>query len=296
VRLAALSSLVKTVGKTQTLSILNSLDSADPFAHQLNLWAQQFNYIPTTLPQWSQCHQISSSLTTEKLEKLHTRAQRITDTYGGQFDCRDSYLLLHLPESLLDLSPDQLIQRIRQILDQLGHTARTPAWTGSPDDKRQDFLGQCNLLRYTELLSINLILDTLQMPEKINRIAAFLNEDIARTDSEIAGLCFLEQNSSHANSPRVRFDPYPPALESGDHLFVEPPQMTFDALFSLCRWHCHSQNNNESSLAGPGLDDFHFGAYHNAPMLIFAALKNHAFNVDYLTPQGIVIDLGNYSY
>ena len=72
--------------------------------------------------------------------------------------------------------------------------------------------------------------------------------------------------------------------------------MTLDALFSLSRWHCHSQNKNETSLAGPGLDDIQYAAYHNAPMLIFAALKGNAFNVDYLTPQGIVIDLGNYSY
>ena len=291
VRLAALSFLVKTIGKKQTLAILNSLNPDDPFAHQLNLWAQQFNYIPTTLPQWSQCQQVSSSLAPEKLKKLHARTQRITNNYGYQFDCRDSYLLLNLPESLLDLSPYQLIIRIRLILDQLDHTHRSSAWTGSPDDKRQDFLGQCNLLRYTELLSIYLMLDTLQMPEKINQIAAFLNEDIAQTNSEIAGLSFLEQDS-----PQVRFVAYPPAQESGDHLFIEPTQMTLDALFSFSRWHCHSQNNNETSVAGPGLDDINFATHHNAPMLIFAALKENTFNVDYLTPQGIIIDLGNYNY
>jgi len=124
VRLAALSSLVKTVGKKQTLSILNPLDPDDPFAHQLNLWARQFDYIPTTLPRWSQCQQVSSSLTPDQWEKLRTRAQQITKKYSYQFDCRDSYLLLNLPESLLDLSPQELIRRIRQVLDRLDLTHR----------------------------------------------------------------------------------------------------------------------------------------------------------------------------
>jgi hypothetical protein len=65
-------------------------------------------------------------------------------------------------------------------------------------------------------------------------------------------------------------------------------------VLSLALWHCHTNTSAETPPAGPGLDDIRHAAWHDYPGLVLSLLRDDGLNIDYYTPEGVVVDLGNY--
>ena len=114
-------------------------------------------------------------------------------------------------------------------------------------------------------------------------------------------MCFLENGG-------VTLLEYEPGEHLGDNRYVESLDMTQDGTFCFARWHCHADPWRARELAGPGVDDLYYARYVNCPSIVLtvldwsaistdsqgAARRRDTFNVDYFTPEGVVIDLGNY--
>lgn len=287
-RIASIQCLEIYLGKEKTISLVLALPSEDDFIEMLQFWAQSFAYLPSK----------SSTILTSQIQRLllsqsqkaqlQQRVKILTQQQSYRFDVRDSYLLLGAPQALLTGPCRQLTGHITRQLAKLGHTKRPASYKGGPDDYREDFVDQRNLLNYTDLVRIKLLLHSLSEPSSAAQLKRFLQEDFADIETEVGGLCYLDEQN------RVVFQAYTPGRRRGDNQFDESPQMIEDAAFCLARWHCHADSWRGPELAGPGVDDLNYAAYHNCPLVVITHVNDKICNVDYCTPEGVVIDLGNY--
>ncbi len=90
------------------------------------------------------------------------------------------------------------------------------------------------------------------------------------------------------------FRDYEPARRIGNQRYVESPKMIQESWFALARWHGHVIAGQEGQLCGPGMDDLRLIQEKQTQMVIISVVRKNCFNVDYITAQGQVIDLGNY--
>jgi len=324
VRLAALKCLVKLVGTEQTIELISPLPDDEAFAGEVRFWAMRFGYVPTNAARLFLCSYQRTLLSVEQFSYLAKLVAHLAERENYRFTPTDSYLLLNLSDTQLSNSGDDLVAEIDKTLVRLNHSKRPAGYAGARDDYDEDFAGQCNRLCYTDLLRIRLLLKELARPMKIAGFKQHLRDDLSQIDSEVGGLSFLE-------AAGVRFERYPPGRRLGDNQYFESVEMIEAASFCLTRWHCHADSNRigyepdvdwqsrrgraghrgglEQSdgshggrdgswrlaeLAGPGVDDLDFVEYCGCPLVIISQIPYGRCNVDYVSSDGVVIDLGNY--
>lgn len=217
-RIAALACLLEQNNRSEAITDIKALSVRDDFVKELQFWAGQFGYVPTNIMRYFQCRLQRIILTEEQLEKLRQRALLLRQREGYAFDVRDSYLLSAVNEKMLDIPRVKLIDRIHRRLSELKHTKRQYSYKGAPDDYAEGFIDQCNLLRYTDLIRIKLLLESLEQEEFTGQIKVFLQQDFSDTTSETGGLGFLEQGE-------IVFKKYEPGRRQGDNQYVESAQM-----------------------------------------------------------------------
>ncbi|MBN1846744.1 MAG: hypothetical protein JW810_13755 [Sedimentisphaerales bacterium] len=317
-RLAALRVLQGHIGRRAAVQRVLALPAAaDDLVATLQFWARRFEYLPENLPRLLMCRSLTERKTPAAMaivQQRHELLIRRRDDHA--FDIRDGYLLASASESRIQEGRNRLQRRIEGVLHTRGHTKRPASYPGGPDDYREDFAGQADRLRYTDLLGIDYLLAGLERPETVSRLLVFLRQDRLDVQTEIGGLCFLKD-------ARMEFRPYRPGRQGSDVAFHESAAMVADGLYCLARWHCHADSHQQrtrqadysasrfsapdgsdaagghslwqgAELAGPGRDDLNYAAYINSPLVVISALGPNSCNLDYVTPEGIVIDLGNY--
>lgn len=286
-RIAALACLLEQNKRSEVITEITALSVRDDFVKELQFWAGQFGYVPTNIMRYFQCRLQRIILTEEQLEKLRQWALLLCRREGYTFDVRDSYLLSAVNEKMLDIPRVKLIDRIHQRLSELKHAKRQYSYKGAPDDYAEGFIDQCNLLRYTDLIRIKLLLESLEQEEFTARIKMLLQQDFSDTTSETGGLGFLEQGE-------IVFKKYEPGRRQGDNQYVESAQMVREGVLCVARWHCHTDKWRSWELAGPGIDDLRYADWINCPVVVLTRLSEKKCNVDYFTPEGVVVDLGDY--
>ena len=318
VRLAALKCLMPLVGTEQTIKLISSLPDDGVFAGEVRFWAMRFGYVPTNAAHLFLCSYQRTHLNVEQFIRLSKLVAYLAERENYRFSPVDSYLLLGLDDNQLSRTGTELAAEIESFLARLSHSKRPPGYAGARDDYDEDFTGQRNQLCYTDLLRIRLLLKELARPIKIAGLKQHLRNDLSQIDSEVGGLSFLEADG-------VRLDRYPPGSRLGDNQFFESPEMIEAAGLCLTRWHCHVDSHrtgygrdidrqssrdflprsDDSSveqlgtwrvaeLAGPGVDDLDFVEYCGCPLVIIIQIPYGRCNVDYVSSNGVVIDLGNY--
>jgi hypothetical protein len=287
VRIAAVSILVKLSGPENAAALINNLPPGEPMLDVLRFWAGKFQYVPTNVPRLFACRMQMASLDQASWLTLSGRVEQLNRTGQYRLDPRDAHLLLKIDPHLLNRTHNDLSREIRSRLNSRSHTPRNPSYPHAPDDYSETFDAAADRLAITDLLRVKLLLDALAKPQTVLALRQFLRDDLAQTESEIGGLCFLSEG-------QITLTPYPPDRRAGDNLYLEPAAMTVDATLCLARWHCHADPRRSAHAAGPGLDDLKFVASHDAIALVITRVNDTIFNVDYFTPEGIVIDLGNY--
>ncbi len=287
VKLAALSSLLKSQGQEAVLEMLAARSQEDVILEQVAFWAQRFHYFPTNKSRFLMCQLQRITLTPLQFDELERRIAGLHNQDGYTFDARDSYMILQADPELLSRDRERLARSIASRLERLSHTSRPPSYPGAPDDYPEDFAGQQAKLSAVDLLRITLLLDTLDQPEPVRQLRRYIVADRADTASEHGGLCFLEGGA-------VTFRKFASQRQGGDNQYFWSGEMLQQRVLSLVLWHCHTNKNAETPPAGPGLDDMHHAAWHDYPGLVISLLRDDAVNIDYYTPDGIVVDLGNY--
>ena len=287
VKIAAVSCLVRYAGREKTGEIVKTVAGSDAFSEQLRFWAERFGYVPTNNVRLLLCQLQRASLAPDQLAKLQERVSMLAQREEYVFDVRDSYVLLKADESLWLLGRGQLAGEIAERLGQVSHAKRSASHRSAIDDYAEGFDDQGKLLSYTDLLRIRLLLDALAQPASVSQLRGFLEKDLTDTASEIGGLCLLEEG-------RVIFREYPAGRKGSDRLYIESEQLMRDSALCLTRWHCHADVRQRAELAGPGVDDVRYADYADSCIVVLTYLSEKKCNIDYLTPAGVVIDLGNY--
>jgi len=288
VRIAALAELVRREGLEKTRDIVGKMPGEDEASQVLRFWGEKFSYLPTNIARFMQCRWYSEQLTPEQMAKLQARVEMLRKRQGYRFDIRDSILLLTVDAKLLEQHREQLIRQIEEKLAGLGHTKRPMSYRGAIDDYAEDFAGQKNVLSYGDLMRINLLLNSLVKPQVRRQIGELLRHDLEQIASEVGGLCFLGQDE-------IIFKEYQPRQSNNDNQYVETLEMIQDSLDGVGRWHCHADRRRGKELAGPGADDMRYANWQDSPVVIITYIDNQKYNVDFLTPEGVVVDLGNYA-
>ena len=286
-RIAALACLLEQNNRSETITEIKILSARDDFIEELQFWAGQFGYVPTNIMRYYQCRLQRAILTEAQLEKLRERALLLHQRERYVFDIRDSYLLAAINEKMLDIPLAEMSDWIHRRLSELEHTKRPYSYKGAPDDYAEGFIDQCNLLSYTDLTRIKLLLESLEQEESAGQIKVFLQQDFCDTTSETGGLIFLEQDE-------IVFKKYEPGSRQGDNQYVESAQMVRDGVLCIARWHCHTDKWRSWELAGPGIDDLRYADWINCPVVVLTRLSEKMCNVDYFTPEGVVVDIGDY--
>ena len=286
-RLAALACLVRRIGQPSTCDLILDTPQPDPFVKSLQFWARHFDYLPTNMPRWFLCSHLQLNLAPGDLQRLAKTVQHLAHRETYRFDPRDAHLLLTMPPESLTTPATLLTSRLAARLAARRHTKRPPSYRGAPDDYPEHFTGRNDPISYTDLVRINLLLDTLDLPDTAKQLQQFLQDDLAEAATEVGGLALLENR-------RARFRPYPPGSRAGDNQYRESLDMFQDAAYCLARWHCHAHRQRGPQLAGPGSDDLHYAQWCDSPLVIVTYLAHNLCNVDYVNPEGVVIDLGNY--
>ena len=316
VRLASLLILQTQYGRHKAKQAVLSLSDSDPDGAVLHFWADNYDYLPTNQPRFLLCAFQQSRLSPEELQLLKQRIARLRECEAYEFDIRDSYLLLDLDDDLLYLGRHQVEERINRHLAMVDHTKRDPSYQGAPDDYPEEFSVRQKFLSYADLLRIWLIVQFFSEPKAPLQFSVFRQADFSDTHSEIGGLCYLRDSA-------VQFKAYEPGMRMGNSRYVESPCLLEDAVLCLSRWHCHTDglskgisaeyithayrplahlreyDQSKSSwrmaeLAGPGADDLYYAAHWNCSIVVVAFMADGGWNVDYVTPEGRVVDLGNY--
>ncbi|MCP4710585.1 MAG: hypothetical protein GY869_18330, partial [Planctomycetes bacterium] len=218
----------------------------------VRFWVDHFSYIPSSIPQFFLCQSQKTRISPTQLNDLQQKIAWLVNHQNYQFDVADTYILLQSENTNLLPARDVLVDQIARRLEPVSHSYRIPSYSGAADDYREDFLGQHNLFSYTDLLRIRLILDALARQDTVKQLQRLVLEDLDDNATEVAGLCFLD------DSKNVQFRPYEPQTRQADNMYVESPEMLWDAAMCLTRWHCHADRQKSSLIAGPGLDDLKF--------------------------------------
>ena len=286
-RIAALACLLEQKSRSEVITELAALPTRDEFIEELQFWARRFGYVPTNIMRYYQCRMQRTISTGPQLQRLRQRVLLLRRREEYVFDVRDSYLLMTAGDERLNIPQTKLNDGIHRRLAEMEHTKRQYSYPGAPDDYAEGFIDQCNLLSYADLTRIKLLLESLRRENFIERIKMFLQQDFFDTTSETGGLCFLDRGEIVLNK-------YEPGRRQGDNQYVESAKMVQDGVLCIARWHCHTDQWRGAELAGPGIDDLRYADWINCPVVVLTRIGKKRCNVDYFTPEGIVVDLGNY--
>ena len=203
----------------------------------------------------------------------------------------DLKFLADLRHEEVKLRPEVLAD-VEQRLSQNEHTDRTDSngWY------KEDLASHEDTISTTALLKIQKIMQGLENPEQRTRIGELMERDMNNPATEYGGFVSLDQQG------KGNFEFLSPQAQGKDggyrfnNAFIELGTST------VANFHFHALHEDDSPHAGPsGLPDRPGGdlgaAKHlNTDGVVITAIGKGRFNVDFYTPTGEVIDLGNYEY
>lgn len=156
----------------------------------------------------------------------------------------------------------------------------------------EDFGRQVRYLTIGELHKLRILRDALDTPELRGEIAALLAKDIQNTKAEVGGLGDRSEN-------RLRLYDHDSTVE-GDLRFSLPEGI--EPLLALVEFHLHGGDTPQGSplAAGPSSNATASGGDRGSAWgnhqdgVVITHLRPGRINVDFYTPFGGVIDLGDF--
>jgi hypothetical protein len=172
---------------------------------------------------------------------------------------------------------------------------------------RTDNREQVGLLNPVDRIKVSLLLEALRCADLANRLAACLRQDLLESDAEYGGFLLL---TGEEQAP-VEFVPI--RSRTLDDWEYRPPAGLF-LLTDFALWHNHAhgadstelEQVDNSSQAGPsgtlgcsltGIGGDLWGCYlHTVDAVVITPTGGRTFNVDFVSSEGAVVDLGLYSW
>ena len=215
-------------------------------------------------------------------KKQENYATSTTSTEDEEFN--HGYLLSNTEQYTGDRN--SLEQEIHQDLKGLSVTRRVTV------DYIEEFAAQTERLSTPQLNKINLLLQRLKDDEfRRNEIGSLIREDLKNKKTEFGGLViFSEENE-------LIFKEYYPENLASDFAYIHP-YLNNELEASIAYFHLHAISESEMVNAGPSgvSGDLTTSEISSKDGIVITPIGNGMFNIDFYTPQGVVIDLGNYDY
>ena len=219
-------------------------------------------------------------------------ANKWNEQYGYQFNIRDIHMLGHLASDPLRnlLLRRQLKLELSQII-----AARRKSTPAGPSGKRSKFRGgilvdfdsQVEILSMVDLWNLALINGMMSRPRYRLALKIIIRRDREDVQTQWGGLIAYDQGRAEAKL-------YRPSARTGDDAYVGSQRLHRDAIDCLCFFVAHFAREHDGA-TGPAKQELAFSKRHNLYGLVLTSLKNNRVNATYFNPQGIVIDLGDFS-
>jgi|GEM_PF-2951208 len=163
------------------------------------------------------------------------------------------------------------------------HAVDVPNSTGLPADRKH--------ITFEDLLTIDLLLTAFQNPATINEFHRLGLEDMSDTTTEHGGLLSLK----NPDKPDAVIAPYKPQFTDSDQRYAVSDDLLRDAIKGLALYHFHFHKIHNAALAGPGAGDMAFARKTRTNHIVITSVGPRQINIDYYTPNGLVVDLGTYT-
>ncbi len=167
--------------------------------------------------------------------------------------------------------------------------AREPGETGPL--QRERYEDARDHLSWGDALSVLVIDELLRGGGLAATLFAQVEQDRADRTTEYGGLFFAGGPGGEA-----RFEMYPPrpAQRVGDQAFIASIDMIAASDLALAHYHFHAQHAANSRYAGPSREDLAYAARFGRTCLVITSIRADVLNIDVYTPDGIVVDLGEF--
>jgi len=287
VRLMILRVLSRLSSQEKFNEYFSSLPRTDPLVVELDFWEKEYHYQPLQMAQLLHCRWLRLNYSESMMATLKANVRDLSVREDYRFHCSDSHLLLNIDPEMLLLTTEVVRASIVQHLNGLHHQKRIAAHSGAADDYAEYFSGRDGDLSYTDLLRISLYLNKLKEKETVLKLKKTMQDDFKIEDTEVGGVVRLQEETIH-------FKSLPPGEKAGDRKYILGLDAIRQSYDSLAIWHCHADQDEHHPAAGPGKDDLDFVRNLQQSMVVVSHVKMNSINVDYVSKDCMVVDLGVY--
>ena len=273
-----------------------ALEANTDAVRSLQTFADLFGYVPRTRREL-----LATVVTSTERDQGLLDAVKLANTWKGKhgytFNIRDLHLIRELAADPLrntGLSRPQLVLEISQTIAarRKGAAARGPAEDNKAAFRRGrlvDFDGQAQSLSVADLWRLLLIDEMFSRPRVCAAFAVTAQQDRADRNTQSGGLVTYQQGAAEAKQ-------YPPAARRGDDRYVPSLQMLHESLNAIGFFVGHfSKTQDDPAGVGPTAEELEFAKAQNVCGIVVTTVSGAKYNVAYFTPEGIVIDLGDFA-
>ncbi len=252
----------------------------------LKYFSEHFEYTPKTRREL-----LSAVILHRKGAARLATAERVVNRWRKAYDYRFNIHDFHLVSRLAGDPLRKPMSRAQMILEISQGIIKRRAARHKRLFRRGrlvDFASQTESLSIADLWNLVLISEMLDRPRFRRMLRVTARRDMAERLTRCGGLIRYEQGRAEAKI-------YLPAAKRGDDRYIPTRRMLKDTLDSLCYFVGHFSKVVENvSIIGPGEKELAFAAKYNICGVVFTTLSGGRLNVTYFTPEGIVVDLGNF--
>lgn len=201
--------------------------------------------------------------------------------YGGyRFNIRDTHLLMRLANDPLrkKQSRAKLAGDLTAAINSRRHTA--PA----PGQRNMDFRGQLDSLSMADLWNLTLLNEMLSQSTFRAALQNAIERDQPTRQGQLGGLISYQQGRAEAKL-------YRPGERRGDDLYTASSRLIQDSLDCLC---CFVEHYQSDSYIGPSQRELEFAHDYNLCGVILTTLSKGGLAAVYFTPNGVLVDLGEF--
>ncbi len=217
-----------------------------------------------------------------QMELAHTNSQYVKEDLSFY----DIYALNNIPtEEFINVfnQRSQYEMMISKRLQNLTHRKRVDYLDGFYSETFDD---QAHQLSTIDLVTIKTILDQLQNQDVLSHIGLQLNNDLNDLKGEHGG--FIRFNSSNK---MILTDC---SIQEGNNTTTNLDDSYIGRNYSLVAWHMHAIPNTPPIFAGPS--NIYGDMEISIKDVVITSIGPNEFNIDYYTSEGVVIDMGCYTF
>lgn len=233
---------------------------------------------------------LKKMLDQDKLKDYAKIKERIIKV-GGEVGPEDIYTLTNIDEHIISLASDRIAleNKILKNVEEVSHTERTAHYAEKEPYLTESFLQQRGKLDESDLIKIYTLSDSFKDHEVKEQVGRIVKTDLINDRTELGGLIHLKEG-------KIDFEMYAPKCKGDDGAYIFTNRLMNKLRQSICSFHLHAVSIDEKKHAGPSIEDLETSEYLFRDDVVITPIGEGKFNADYYTPNGIVIDLGNYEY